>query len=241
MRPSFKKKSRLSLFCRIIVFFILLLIGNPSLAHGGTWNLGNYQFLDAPSSGPLLQTLQDRASLSSYSFVGGVGGVAFGALAFAESGSSPGKIDLTYNSQESDGKRLLIQIDKKLYHAPIYDWMLIPIARYADSQYNACVSLFGPRATKEIYDIIYHPALVNTLLGIRLLHADILFFDVNQTWQLPKYEGTVILGKGEVASQKLDYNSARSIQSVMRKEMFQSWLLTDVGIPVRIAFSGDTI
>jgi hypothetical protein len=75
--------------------------------------------------------------------------------------------------------------------------MLIPIVNYANSDYNAVVSLFGEKTTEDTYDIVYHPAFENTLLGIRLLQADIIFFDLGETWQLPKLEGQTILGAGE--------------------------------------------
>ena len=72
----------------VVIFFciIFFLLTNPSciprlFAQTGTWSLGKYEFLQAPSSGPLLKNMRGRSSLVAYSFVGGVGGVSFGAIA----------------------------------------------------------------------------------------------------------------------------------------------------------------
>jgi hypothetical protein len=166
-------------------------------------------------------------SLGSYGFVGKVGGVAFGGMA------SPGRllesksVSLAYDSGKADGSRLSVRIGDSVYTQALPDWLLVPISKYADSDYNACVSLFGERTNDTFYDIVYHPAFQNTLLGLRLLQADILLFDIANMWRLPASEGKVVLGKGESEPTGLARDSANKVMSVLRNVSFQSWVLTD--------------
>ena len=95
--------------------------------------------------------------------------------------------------------------EKHDYSPFLPDWQLIPIAKYADdNEYNACVSLFGPKPTLSKYDIIYHKAFKNTLLGLRLFQMDILLKDLDSFWDIPQLGGQVILGTGEVRATEPD-------------------------------------
>jgi len=225
----------------IILVFALLFLASIAFAQGASWNLGKYSFVSSHSSGPLLETMSGPSSLRSYSFVGGVGGIAFGGVAIPDINIGLQKIKLSYDKQKPDGQRLRVHVAGKQYKMAIYDWMLIPIAKYANSVHNACVSLFGDKTTEKYYDIVYHPAFKDTLLGMRLLHADILLFDLNEMWKLPKLNGKTILGKGEIEPKMHDIQSALSIQNVLKRENFQSWVLTDEGVNVRIQLKNNQL
>ena len=228
-----KGKARQFIFILTLSFLSTLL-----LAASGSWDLGKYKFVNGQSSPPLLKILKSESSLNSYDFVGGVGGVAFAGVALPDSRIGLNIISLQYNPKKQDGKRLEVRIEDQTFALTIHDWQLLPIARYADSKYNACVSLFGPKTNKNKYDIVYHPALKDTLLGMRLLQADILLFDLAETWQLPSMNGKTILGAGENAPTGLDRKSALEIQSVFKKANFQSWVMTDDEVKVRILRDG---
>ncbi len=215
-----------TLFSIAIVLIVFLTTG-ATLAQQGAWSRGKYQLLTGPPSGPLKATMTGRASLGSYKFVGGVGGVAFAAVARPAPQLADSKVHLTYEPTNPDGVRLSVVIDDETRIVDLYDWMLIPIARYADSPYNASVSLFGDQSSDKIYDIVYHPALQDTLLGLRLLQADILLFDLRETWQLPKYNGRHVIGKGETVPDSMNIKSALAISSAIQDNSFQSWVLTD--------------
>ena len=56
----------------------------------------------------------------------------------------------------------------------------VPVARYADSRHNACVSLFGEQQDDAFYDIVYHQAFGDTLRQqVELLdRCEFLFVDI---------------------------------------------------------------
>jgi len=154
------------------------------------------EFQEGPSSGPLLAAMVPD-SLNSYDFVGTVGGVAFRQIASPEAGFQPNRIEIDYDSSQADGFRLRIRFDGIPCVSLLPDWLLIPIAGYADSEFNATVSLFGTQTTDSTYDIVFHPSLKDTLLGLRLLQCDLLLISMNDTWDLPSQNGFAPLGSGE--------------------------------------------
>lgn len=224
------------------MFAVILIFLNPAAqSAGGSWDLGKYSFVQGQSSGPLLETLKHGTSLTSYSFVSGVGGIAFIGVAVPDTNIGLKKLNLRYDPTQPDGRRLKVNIEEKTLSLTIYDWQLIPIARFADSSHNACVSLFGPQTTQAMYDIIYHPAFQDTLMGVRLLQADILLFDITETWQLPKWNGKLMLGAGETMPSGLNQTSANELHSVFRSAKFQSWVMTDEKATVGIHWNGKQI
>lgn len=215
----------------LVLFFSIVAIGQ------GAWELGRYRFFtDAPSP-PLQFNLADSGGLGSYGFVSSVGGVAFGAVASPGSAVEGQRIRLRYNASAQDGGRLQVVVGDNTLQAELPDWMLVPIARYAASKFDSCVSLFGPKTTDTQYDIVYHENFQNTLLGLRLLQADMLLFDLGETWQLPKFGGAVILGLSETAPRRLDGSAARRIEGALANASFQSWVMTDQS--ESIVFEGD--
>ena len=202
------------------------------------YNLQGLEFQMGPPSGPLLAkmslpTASSPGSLASYGFVGSVGGVAFAHVAEPNKNCSPSSVSIDYDASVPDGSRLTVRLDNVRVQAFVPDWMMVPIAKYADSEYNACVSLFGPESTDTQYDIIYHPAFQDTLLGLRLLQADILLFDLSRTWDLPAQDGIKPLGLGEREPTQMNAAAVMSIQEALAEGTFQSWVLTDADAPTR--------
>jgi len=132
-------------------------------------------------------TTLPAVGVSKFSFVTAVGagrelptkGVAFANVAKPADGVTVGRIALTYVPQNEDGRRVLVNIDGREYVLPIYDWELRPIAFYANTDFYSCVSLFGQtdtgRTKRDVgaaYLPSFHPALKNTLVGLRLLQMD---------------------------------------------------------------------
>jgi len=73
--------------------------------------------------------------LKSQAFVGKVGGVAFDQVAQPDEDLSVNDLSLYYRPALPDGKRLQLVVNGQLIYAHIYDWQLIPIAKFADSPY----------------------------------------------------------------------------------------------------------
>ncbi len=219
---------------RLAAFVLVVLAAAVALAGPAVWELGTYQLLNGPSSGPLLSQMSGAGSLHSYGFVGKVGGVAFAGIAAPAATWNPKTSRLVYNASQPDSQRFGVRIGEHVYYQHLADWLLIPIARYADSPYNACISLFGQNTDDSTYDIVYHPALKDTLLGLRLLQADMLLFDVSETWRLPTRDGKLVLGLGEAAPVGFDRASAQQVTAALEKGHFQSWVFTDFDDPIRI-------
>jgi len=221
---------------------LLLIILLPVHLLSQAWDFGgSHTLLVNESSPPLKVKMKGSESLSSYRFVGKVGGVAFESIAICDL-PSPTKISLSYGEGQTDGKRLLISINNHPVRHYLPDWQLIPIARYADSEYNAIVSLFGEKTDDKFYDIVYHAAFQNTLLGLRILHADMLLIDMSEFWKLPKYNGETIHGAGErLLSTSKWRKIAIELQNIINSEASQSWVLTDYNINVKFKIQSDSL
>lgn len=167
-------------------------------------DLGPNKLLNAPA--PTLNSPSHmRIKLRSRGFVGRVGGVAFGATAAPAGPLSFANLSLSYRPEKRDGDRLWVTVDGRDFRAPIYDWQLVPIARFADSPYKSCVTIFGELNDREEGRRLlsngdgvlnYHPAFNNTLLGLRLFQFDIIISEPYAT-ELPAQNGRFLLGEGE--------------------------------------------
>lgn len=216
--------------CPRILLALSLLLLVATVPTGAQWGLGPYSSLPGPSSGPL----QVSGKLGSFGFVSKVGGIAFSGVATPSPHLADSELTLDYDPTRPDGQRLVVTVAESQVVAEIPDWQLIPIARYADSAFTACVSLFGEQATKSMYDVVFHPAFLDELLGVRLFQADILLMDLEETWRLPTHQGTVPVGVGETAPKQWNPTAARKISEAITGAKFESWVLTDDGVDFRV-------
>lgn len=238
--PSFLPRAGL-IANRVLILLLTFALSVTALAQSNSWELGPYRLLTGPSSPPLRVTMNGARGLRSASFVGSVGGIALESVAVPGPSVRGKDIKLSYDKSQKDGNRLSITIGSKVYHPKLPDWMLVPISKYAESPYTACVSLFGEKTTPEYYDIVYHPAFQNTVMGLRLLQADILLIDVGRFWDLPKFNGRMVVGLGEAKPKGTAWRSSASeIQSVVKRAKFQSWVLTDHGVTVSFNLNKDS-
>ena len=148
------------------------------------------------------------AGLQSYAFCSTVGGIAFGGVASGEDGLR--LVALNYDIKAADGDRLWVTLAdrqgrKQQVRADLHDWLLVPIARFAATDQHACLTLFGNLASLEEtarrrrqghHILNYHRAFENTLLGLRLLQADIVIL-YPDACDLPREDARLILGAGE--------------------------------------------
>lgn len=198
---------------------------------------------------------------TSVRFFRGVGGVAFSAVAEGESGLKV--VGLKYDAAAADGDRLLIALESSAgpvsVRGRIYDWQLVPIARFALDENGSAMTLFGQLNDKALEEklirkrdrvINYHPAFDNTLVGLRLLQADILIIQPNAV-HLFKQGPNLLLGAGE-AGHDPDKNMERfqrisdwQVQQLAKGNKYQSYVVGDLGQRVvfrhsqgRIAFTG---
>ena len=224
---------------------LALLVGLVTESYAQDWQIGQGKKFSITqfSSPPLRIRSVGRASLFSYGFVGKVGGINFEEIASPSSGQSYKTISMVYDPSKQDGQRLTVVLNNNRVKVMLPDWQLIPIARFADSEFTGVVSLFGEGPnTERYYYIQYHGAFKNTLLGLRLLQADILFIDLENHWDLPRRGNRRVLGFGESApDESASALSMLQIIEILSNHTWRSWILTDTETAPRFSESGGQI
>lgn len=232
------------------LFSFIILSSQFSLAEIQLGNM-SYGRINAPN---LMRTASRGAT-----FFRGVGGVAFEAVAKGEDGLKV--TNLRYDSKAVDGDRLKLTISGKdgeftNITGNIYDWQLVPIARFANTSYIAAMTLFGessdPKLGEEILKtggriINYHKDFEDTLVGLRLFHADILIFQHNAVDLFKTKGGNYILGKGEIkpdlAANKDKFQKIKKVLEVSRSNgsTYASYVVGDLGQKVTFSVVGSKL
>jgi len=187
--------------------------------------------LDGPHLGRAkIRPTNIEEAVNSSMYLGAVGGVAFGGVAVPR--ESLQVRSLTYHPDAIDGQRLEVRLEfpngqQKKARAAIPDWQLIPIVRFANGDVLACFTLFGQlRDSAQEHTLLsqgakilnYHSAFENTLLGLRLLQADILILYPDSI-ELMSENGRPILGAGEPT-----IDSAANRDRMLRMQTFRDTL-----------------
>lgn len=226
----------------IQLLIFVLLFGFFAESNAQDWRIGQGKkfSISQASSPPLRIKSVGQASLSSYRFVGAVGGVNFEKTAAPSPGESYQTISIAYDLSKQDGQRLTVLLDNSQFNVMLPDWQLIPIARFANSEFTGVLSLFGEGPDKERYYYIqYHEAFKNTLLGLRLLQADILFIDLGNHWDLPRQQEHQVLGLGEsVPNRSASVFSMQRLNQILQSHTWRSWVLTDIETIPQFSISG---
>ena len=208
-----------------------------------SWTIGKIRLIIRPKANPPLKVRSaGQSSLRSYNFVGKVGGVNFEQVAVPDAETAANTIELSYDKKALDGFRLVVKIGSTPLRPQIADWLLIPIAQFAESDFTSATSLFGEGPdTDNFYYIKYHPAFKDSLLGMRLLQADILLMDLQHNSSLPKRNGQVVLGHGEFLPMKIaDIDKVNTLAKIVNGEKATSWVLTDIDAPASFSIqNGD--
>lgn len=230
------------------LFLILNFIAYPQ-------NRGKYSFGDLPAP-PLNQNITNPAGVPSSGGLGGVGGVSFDKVAHPATDLQILTIDFSFDPLQPDGNRFQLEINNQKVTAPLFDWMLIPIARYANSGHNSCFTYFGQLSDRVAEEFIleneghilnYHPDFFNTLLGSRLGDIDLLLM-YQFVIEPPKQNGRFILGAGEatpdLTGNKIGYfalqtrvNEAISLTG----QSYRSYLISDYNQDIAFTVNQDTL
>lgn len=237
----------------ILKFAAVLFTLLPELCLGQI-QLGKLSFAKANVLS-LDQPTRLAVGLVSYSYLNHVGGIAFGSQAEGEQGMT--FVALKRDARLKDGARLQVTVlardgRKSTVTAPIFDWQLVPIARFAETDQDACFSLFGRVEDEEEQRLrlargerllSYHSAFKNTLLGLRLFQADILILRPDAC-DLPTLRGRYLLGKGEAPPNvPANQQAYRQVGAVMARfnVPFQSYVVSDHGQTVRFSIRGQQL
>ncbi|WP_035642555.1 hypothetical protein [Bradyrhizobium sp. ORS 375] len=227
---------------RVLLAIVAILQLSVRLAHAaGDIFMGDYRLIVDDEPLAALERSAFGAATFAYSFASEVGGINFQNTRVIAASNNM-KLAVTYDATRPDGKRLLVSVDGKVSVAPLYDWQIKPIVAYADSDTTAVVSLFGPGPDKDnFFYIAYHRAFQKSLLGLRLLQADMLLMDPKGLRKLPRYKtGGPILGVGEKDIDDAKSEQAASqLANLIKMKPIGSWVLSDVDIDVKFISKTD--
>jgi hypothetical protein len=162
----------------------------------------------------------------SYTVASGVGGVLFQATALPMGNAVNQPLSLRYDPAKDDGQRLIVTVGTSEIVPPLYDWQLIPIARYADSEYNACITLLGQPTYPEMITgsrrdmyLEVHPALSNTLIGFNLFLIDAMLINPDRIRRIPGAFSETVRGYNDG-----EFNETRSAASAgQMSRILSSW------------------
>ncbi len=244
MLDRLRRHGSTRLLALLVVLFVstaqALELGALSLAHMPAHTMSSVTF--------------SRAPLAFTSFARAVGGVAFTTKALSADGSSVRR--LIYDQNAPDGSRLIAEIRRSdgstgHYTVDAPDWIHVPLARFVASGSEGAVTLFGALRDKVAQQELqqrgamianFHPTLENTLLGLRLLQADMIAFEENAT-DLFRDNGQYILGAMEsapsAAQLKANAEHFRRVSAWVERqpERYTSYVTGDVGSKVRYSIS----
>ncbi|MBN2416626.1 hypothetical protein JXO52_12340 [bacterium] len=240
--------------CRTAV--VLSLLVSLASGAGAQMTLGTITLEREPAEELLSPPVVLPGIMFSQAILSVVGGVAFERTAQPLHPSALFSLELGYDPALPDGHRLVLKVNGERKQAVIFDWMLVPIARYAESDYLACFTYFGHLRDRHREEAVlsrkgrivnYHPAFDNTLLGLRLMQTDLMLM-YNDCADLPKEKGEYILGGGETRPEyfrnAIGFNNILLHLHDIENDLgfrFRSYLISDYSREIRFSFPGDTL
>jgi len=182
----------------------------------------------------------------SYPVASRIGGVIFQAVAVPATNVKDMPVSIEYNVGMSDGQRLIVTIGDTTITAEVYDWQLIPTARFAATKYTACVTLLGyPKTDYEIelrnsnprsfMFAEFHPDFIDSLVGMNLFFIDAMLVgrNINRMRDITNTLSGVIPGYNDI---DIDENESESSAAHIRQLIpvsFGSYIYTDYGTKIR--------
>ena len=226
----------------IVATSILPLFSSAQIMAGG-FTMGK------SGAGSLRNPMSVAKGVGNFGFCSAVGGVAFGEMAVSEDGSVIER--LMYHKDRADGERLeaLVRKGSQIINVtlPVYDWEFIPAARFAGGSQDAVATFFGSLSDKAEEARLrgkgckfmnYHKDIANTLMGLRLIQADLLAF--HSIGPLNFSEGGLpIKGSGEkLASESSNKMAIAPIKEYYGSSGIQSYVICDVGQKIGFSMVG---
>jgi hypothetical protein len=221
---------------RTTVFLFLALVFSFSAFGIDIANSAAFGIVEATGAAP---TLEVRAAgpkeVFSYTVASGVGGVLFQAIATPAGNAVNQPFSLSYDPAKDDGQRLAVTIGTSEIVPALYDWQLIPVARYADSEYNACITLFGEPVYEEWLSysglaryLEVHPALSDTIIGFNLFLVDAMLINPGRVRLIPGAFSETVQGYNETTPNKSVSSFAeRFINRTLSGSQYDSYIYTD--------------
>jgi len=221
----------------LTTILVLLAVTATALQQLGPWTYARSQ------AKPLISSVRAAQGVKSFGFCSAVGGVAFGAVATPLDGAVVE--DLRYDANRDDGERVLVTLRKgeqtQKVVFPAYDWMAIPVARFAEGDQDALFTYFGKLEDEEEQQrrmkaneriLNYHPAVCDTLVGIRLMQADLLAFHPAAPENFV-VDGSPLKGPGETLRNPSENERDFSVINALYEQgQVRSYVICDVGVDI---------
>lgn len=190
-------------------------------------------------------------NIITYEVANTIGGVIFQGTAVPAGNAVGQPVTIQYNPARPDGQRLSLTIGNKAVRTKLYDWEIIPIARFVESGHTACMTLFDKPQTKEEEllddlsdgDIMwanFHPAFGDTLIGLNLFFTDAMLanFDLMQfadkafTFPVPGYHKARLNRRDtDKAYRRLHLQMMTDKLSLIKEEQ-NTYIYTDYGTEI---------
>jgi hypothetical protein len=203
------KKVRVIVFLFLTLVFSFSVFGQVSIVGGEAFGIAQ----SARTAAALGVKAAGPEEVFSYTVASGVGGVLFQATALPAGNAVNQPLSVRYDPAREDGQRLVVTIGTSEIVPLLYDWQLIPIARYADSEYNACITLLGRPSFLEILTggsrdmyLEVHPAFSNTLIGFNLFLIDAMLISPDRVRRIPGALSETVRGYNDG-----EFNETRSV------------------------------
>ena len=230
-----------------VLFLTLFLVTSVFSADiVGFVDLPGYGLMSGRQRG-LTVTARGRQVIS-YRIASQIGGVIFQAVATPVSSVKDMPVSLAYKAEQPDGQRFIVTIGDNTIVTNLYDWQLIPTARFAATPFTACMTLLGRSAsaseiqlhnknTGRIMWAEFHPDFINTLTGINLFFIDALLIDgnLNPLRQVTSALNGVIPGYNDInTDETISALSSLYIQILLigSSDKWDSYIYTDYGTDI---------
>jgi hypothetical protein len=196
---------------------------------------------------PGIRIIAKGKDVTSYPVASRTGGVLFQSVAIPATGFEGMPVSIEYRPERPDGQRLAVTIGNTALTADIYDWMLIPTARFAATEYTACMTLFGFPVTDEevelylddnMFLVEFHPDFTNTLIGMNLFFVDSMLVDlnINRMRLITNTLSGIIPGYNDIS---VDEKESTVRAAYIRNLLLRNWdgwdnyIYTDYGTDIR--------
>lgn len=219
-------KSKLNKLCPFWVV-LLFLFTAPVLSL--EW--GEKFHYASPGAPPVKHATPLKRTIASPKQIGKINGIVFEQAAKPEGGFIVESLYLRYDPLKKDGKRLLLTINGTNLSTALYDWILVPLAKFSDTGDVTVLTTLGKLNDKDLQKRIiknkgmvinYHPEFENTLLGLRLLHFYTLILS-NHSVDLPTKGERYILEGGENAPDVEQNKKAFAFFAERMKKLFKAY------------------
>lgn len=219
-------------------------------------SLGNLQFVlpnaDAAMQSRTIRLKMAGADIASYYQL--VGGIAFTQQAVPSFNIE--SIGISYSEVDRTSR---VSINGNEIVIPLEMYELQPIVNFADSDDNVAMTMYGNRYGflngMLCYDILFHPAFIDNLMGLHLLHVDAMVPLDGTNGEFPIYDDSWCITDSEFqeyteinskllkdGTNYFDYAEAayKEIMSVTSEE-FSSYIYTDFEQPIHFSVTDGEI